>query len=152
MKSLANGATWNPHIVDANYGLALYQETSGKPGDSDAAKQAYAQLMQAQDASVELQARAMLGYGRILVAEGHAITPAPGTSESGVGYFQKVDTIYGGAVPEVSAEGLYDAGQAYEKAGDKANALKAYQDIEQNYKQAAPDWAEKAQAKLANNP
>ena len=144
------GMTWSPHILDANYGLALYQETSGQPGDSDAAKQAYAQLMQSPDAAVDLQAKAMLGYGRILVAEGHPVSPAvAGGMESGVHYFQQVDTIYGGAVPELSAEGLYDAGQAYAKAGDKANAQKMYQNIEQNYKDVAPDWAAKATAASA---
>jgi tetratricopeptide (TPR) repeat protein len=150
MKGLRQGAAWHPHIMDANYALAFIAEKSGQPGDLDSAKQTYAQLMQSPDASVELQAKAILGYGRILQQEGHttAGTP-PNTDEDAVHYFQQVDTIYGPAVPELSAEGLYEAGQIYDKAGDKANAKKEYQSIITNY--PATTWAVKAQAAVAQD-
>ncbi len=48
-------------------------------------------------------------------------------------------------MPELSAQGLYAAGQAYDRAGDKANAKKQYDAILANYKTTAPDWAAKAQ-------
>jgi tetratricopeptide (TPR) repeat protein len=147
MKKLPGGAGWNPHILDANYGLALVAEQSGQPGDLDAAQQAYAAIMQAPEASVELQAKSMLGYGRVLEKQGHTTAPAvAGSIEYAVHYYQQVDTLYGPAVPELSAEGLFDAGLVYDKAGDKASALKQYQALEANYKTTAPDWVAKAQA------
>lgn len=147
MKKLPGGAAWHPHILQANFGLALAGEQSGQPNDLAAAKATYAGLMQASQAGVELQAKAMLGYGRILQKEGATTAPVvPGTIEYAVHYFQQVDTIFGAAVPELSAEGLYDAGQVYDKAGDKANAKKQYDTILKNYSTSAPDWAAKAQA------
>ena len=61
MKALPGGATWNNHILDADYGLALAAE---KSGDHAGAKAAYGELIQAPQASVQLQAQATLGYGR----------------------------------------------------------------------------------------
>lgn len=149
MKALPGGAAWHPHINEANYGLALAQEQSGQPQELAAAKQTYSALMQASNAGVALQAKAMLGYGRILAQEGATIKPPkPGGTEYANYYFQQVDTIFGPAVPELSAEGLYDAGQAYAKAGDAANAQKMYQAILKNYSTTAPDWAAKAKAAM----
>jgi tetratricopeptide (TPR) repeat protein len=151
MKALPGGSAWHPHILDADYGLALAAE-SGPGTDLDAAKATYAQIMQAPEASIDLLAKSMLGYGRILEKEGHPTSPAaPGTIEYAVHYYQQVDTIYGPSVPELSAEGLYDAGQAYDKAGDKADAKKQYESILTNYKTTAPDWAAKAQAAAAQD-
>jgi TolA-binding protein len=142
MKALNNGAAWHPHILDADYGLALAQE---KSGDLASAKATYAMLMQAPGASTDLQAKATLGYGRILEAQGYTTKPATaGTIEYAVYYYQQVDNIYGPAVPDLSAEGLFDAGQLYGKAGDKVNARKQYEAIKTNYK--ASEWAPKAQA------
>ena len=152
MKKLPGGAAWSSHIIDAGFGLARIDELSGQPANLAKAKQTYADIIQSGAASVPLQAQAMLGYGRILEAEGHALRPAtPGTIEYAVHYYQQVDTIFGPAVPELSAEGLYDAGQAYDKAGDKANAQKQYQAIQVNYGTTAPDWALKAQESLAKD-
>ena len=50
------------------------------------------------------------------------------------------------ATPEQSAEGLYLAGQALDKAGDKANAKKQYDSVISAYQATAPDWVAKAQA------
>jgi outer membrane protein assembly factor BamD (BamD/ComL family) len=148
MKALPGGAAWHPHIADANYGLALAGEQSGQPDEVAAAKQTYSGLMQAPN--TELQAKAMLGYGRILAQSGQTTKPArPGDTEYANYYFQQVDTIFGPAVPELSAEGLYDAGQNFAKAGDTANAQKMYQAILKNYATTAPDWAAKAQAAMA---
>ena len=150
MKALPGGAAWHPHINDANYGLALAEEQSGQPEELAAAKQTYSALMQASNAGVALQARAMLGYGRILAQEGATTKPPkPGGTEYANYYFQQVDTIFGPAVSELSAEGLYDAGQAYAKAGDTTNAQKMYQSILKNYSTTAPDWAAKAQAGMS---
>ena len=66
-----------------------------------------------------------------------------------VHYYQEPNTLFGPAVPELSAEGLFDAGQAYAKAGDKANAKKQYDDLLKAYATTAPDWAAKAQAARA---
>ena len=149
MKKLNGGAAWHPHILDAEYGLAWAAEQSGESGELDGAKRTYAMIMQAPQASVDLQAKAMLGYGRILQKEGHTTSPAvAGTIEYAAHYFQQVDTIYGPAVPELSAEGLFRAGQLFDKAGSRAQALKQYQSIETNYKTTAPDWAAKAEAAM----
>jgi tetratricopeptide (TPR) repeat protein len=146
LKAPPDGGAWHPHILDANYVIALADESSNNPADIDAARQIYAQLMQA-PGNFPLQAKAMLGYGHLLEKAGHAIAPlAPGTNEYAVHYYQEPHTILGAAVPALSAEGLYDAGQSYEKAGDKANAKKQYDDLLKNYSTTAPDWAAKAQA------
>ena len=147
MKALPGGAAWNPHILDVDYGLALAAE---KSGDTAAAKAAYGELIQAPQAAVQLQAQATLGYGRMLAVEGHTIAPPqPNSIEFAVHYFEQVDTLYGPAVPEQSAEGLFDAGQAYQKVGKKAEATKEYNRLIFNYSTSAPDWAAKAKAALA---
>jgi hypothetical protein len=88
----------------------------------------------------------MLGYGRLLEKSGNAIKPtAAGPNEYAVHYYQEPQTLFGPAAPEQSAEGLYDAGQAFEKTGDKANAKKMYDELLANYSTTAPDWAAKAQ-------
>lgn len=146
MKALNGGAAWHPHIMEANYGLALAAEQSG---DTETVKQLYATLMRSPQAGFLLQAKAMLGYGRILEKAGNGIMPvAAGTTESGVHYYQQVHTLFGPSTPALSAEGLFDAGQVYEKAGDKANAKKQYADLIQAYAATAPDWAAKAQAAM----
>jgi hypothetical protein len=94
----------------------------------------------------------MVGYGRLLEKSGNALAPeVPGTIEYAVHYYQQPNIMgYGPTAPEPSAEGLYDAGQAYEKAGDKANAKKQYDTLLQTYGTTAPDWAAKAQAAEAS--
>jgi hypothetical protein len=89
----------------------------------------------------------MIGYGRILEKQGHVATPpAPGSSEFAVHYYQEPNTIFGAAAPEQSAKGLYQAGQAYAKAGDKVNAKAQYAAVISTYATTAPDWAAKAKA------
>jgi len=85
-----------------------------------------------------------------LERNGHAITPSSqGPNEYAVHYYQEPHILSGRAVPELSAEGLYDTGQAYEKAGDSANAKKQYGDLISNYGTTAPDWAAKARSARA---
>jgi tetratricopeptide (TPR) repeat protein len=147
LKALPGGGLWHPHILEANYGIALADEQSTLPADTAEARQIYAQLMQAQQAGVALQAKAMLGYGRLLEKTGNAIKPnASGPNEYAVHYFQEPNLLYGPAVPAQSAEGLYEAGQAYGNTGDKANAKKQYDALLKAYGTTAPDWAAKAQA------
>ena len=71
-------------------------------------------------------------------------------SEYAVHYYREPHTLFGPAVPELSAEGLFDAGQTYARAGDKSNAKKQYTDLIQAYGQTAPDWAAKAQTALTH--
>jgi tetratricopeptide (TPR) repeat protein len=129
MTALPDGAVWHPHILDAQFGLALADEQSDVSADNDKARATYARLMQEPQAGILIQAKAMLGYGRLLEKAGHAIIPAPqGPAEYAVHYYQEPHTLYGPATPESSAEGLFDAGQAYAKAGDKPKAKKQYTD------------------------
>jgi tetratricopeptide (TPR) repeat protein len=147
LRELPGGGLWHPHILEADYGVALADEQSSQPADNETARQIYAQLMQAPQGGVTLQAKAMLGYGRLLEKSGNALKPtAAGPAENAVHYYQEPHTLYGPAVPALSAEGLFDAGQAYGKAGDKANAKKQYDDLLKAYGTTAPDWAAKAQA------
>jgi tetratricopeptide (TPR) repeat protein len=140
-------AAWHPHILDAQYGLALAAEQSG---DSATAKQSYSNLMRAPQASFALQAKAMLGYGHLLEKAGHGMKAANQQDiEYAIHYYRQVHTLFGGSVPELSAEGLFLAGQVYQKGGDRANAKVQYTDLITAYAQAAPDWAAKAQAELA---
>lgn len=146
LKALPGGGLWQAHILDANYGIALADEQSDQPAQTNEARLIYAGLMVAPQGGVTLQAKAMLGYGRLLEKAGHAITPTTdGPNEYAVHYYQEPHTLFGPATPELSAEGLFDAGQAYEKAGDKANAKKQYDTLLQAYATTAPDWAAKAQ-------
>jgi len=147
LKALPGGGLWHPHILDANYGIAMADEQSSDPAQLGEARQIYAQLMQAPQGGPVLQAKAMLGYGRLLEKAGHAIAPiAPGTNEYAVHYYQEPSLLFGPATPALSAEGLFDAGQAYGKAGDKANAKKQYDELHNTYQTTAPDWDAKGQA------
>lgn len=140
-------AVWHPHLLDSQYGLALAAEESG---DSATARQIYAKLMRAPQASYALQARAMIGYGHLLEKAGHALkAPNQQDIEYAVHYYRQIHTLFSGAVPELSAEGLFLAGQAYAKAGDRADAKTQYTDLKNSYAQTAPDWTAKAQAELA---
>ena len=140
-------ATWHPHILDAQYGLAVAAERSG---DFPTAKQIYANLMRAPQASYTLQAKAMLGYGHLLEKTRHGVkAPNQQDIEYATHYYRQVHTLFGGAVPELSAEGLFLAGQIYDKVGDRANAKTQYTDLVAAYAQTAPDWSAKAQAELA---
>ncbi len=147
MKSLPGGALWNPHILDANYGIALADEGSSDAAATDEATAIYGQLMQNPQGGVALQAKAMIGYGRLLEKAGHCIVPtSAGPNEFAIHYYQEPHLLFGPAVPELSAEGLYDAGQAYEKAGNKGEAKKAYDALLKAYATTAPDWSAKATA------
>ena len=141
------GALWHPHIADANFGIALALEQSTVGTDLDHALQIYGALMQNPNAGVKLQAKAMVGYGRILEKTGHCIVPLQtGPNEFGIHYYQQPDLLFGPATPEESAEGLYDAAQAQDKAGHKPDARVSYDKIIQTYATTAPDWVEKAKA------
>jgi tetratricopeptide (TPR) repeat protein len=145
LKALPGGGLWHPHIDDANYGIALADEQSTKTDDLVEAKNIYSALMQNPAGGPVRQAKAMLGFGRLLEKAGFAIKPAPtGPTEYAVHYYQEPGLLYAISVPEQSAEGLYDAGQAYEKAGDKVSAKKQYDDLLKTYGTLAPDWAAKA--------
>lgn len=146
LKSLPGNGLWHPHILDANYGVALADEQSSDPAAAAEAQQIYAGLMEAPQGGVALQAKAMLGYGRILEKAGHPIQPSSaGPSEFAVHYYTEPHLLFGPATPEQSAEGLYDAGQAYAKSGDKTNAKAQYDTLLKTYSTTAPDWAAKAQ-------
>jgi hypothetical protein len=91
--------------------------------------------------------KSLLGYGRMLEKEGFALKPAPqGPNEYAVHYYQQPNLMFFTATPEQSAEGLYLAGQVFDKAGDKATAKKMYDALITTYKDTAPDWVAKAQA------
>jgi tetratricopeptide (TPR) repeat protein len=145
LKALPGGGLWHPHISEANYGVALADEQSSVAADGQAALQTYAQLMQNPAAGVILQAKAMLGYGRLLEKAGHGVKSATADpTENAVHYYTEPQTLFGPASPEQSAEGLYAAAQVYQKAGDAANAKKM-NDLLKTYTATAPDWAAKAQ-------
>ena len=98
-------------------------------------------------AGAAIQTKALVGYGRILDKQGNGLKPElAGPNEYAVHYFLQPNVMFQVATPEQSAEGLYLAGQVYDKAGDKANAKKQYDAILSGYKANAPDWAAKAQA------
>ena len=147
LTSLPNGGMWHPHIQDANYGIAYADEKLGNAADLETARQIYSGLMQSAQAGPALQAKAMLGYGRLLEKSGNVIKPtAAGPAEYAIHYFQEPHTLFGPAAPEQSAEGLFYAGQAFEKIGDKTQAKAQYQELIKNYATTAPDWVAKVQA------
>jgi tetratricopeptide (TPR) repeat protein len=148
MQGLPGGAAWSTHSMDANIGMAEIDEQSSSPADQAAAKQAYADIMVAPLAGPENQAKALLGYGRILEKEGATVKAAPGQSptECAVHYYEQVNLFYGSATPELSAEGLYLAAQAYAKAGDTARAAAEYATLRSSYAKTAPDWVAKIPA------
>jgi tetratricopeptide (TPR) repeat protein len=147
MEKLPGGAAWSLHLNDANFGIAAVDEKSTAPADWETAKNIYGQLMKSMQAGAALQTKALVGYGRILEKQGFTLKPAPqGPNEYAVHYYQQPNLMFFTATPEQSAEGLYLAGQVYDKSGDKANAKKQYDTILSTYKDLAPDWAAKAQA------
>jgi hypothetical protein len=103
--------------------------------------------MKSMQAGAAIQTKALVGYGRILDKQGNGLKPEPqGPNEFAVHYYLQPNLMFFTATPEQSAEGLYLAGQVYDKAGDKANAKKQYDTLIATYKTTAPDWVAKAQA------
>jgi len=139
-------ATWHPHILNAQYGLAQAAE---KAGDAATAKQIYASLMTSSRADYRLQAQATLSYGRVLEKSGK-ITKASNQQDTdyAIYSYHRVDGFWGGTVPLLSAEGLFLAGQAEEKVGDKPGAKADYTKLIEKYGKTAPEWAAKAQTAL----
>ncbi len=146
LEMLPGSGRWLPNIATADYAIAWADEDSTAPADVAQAKALYGQIMTG-NASSELKAKAMLGYGRLLEKAGAAVKPpAPGSTETAVHYYQEPDLIFHTGTPAESAEGLYDAGQAFDKSGDKANAKAQYDSLLKTYGTSAPDWADKAKA------
>ena len=92
--------------------------------------------MQDPDAGVVLQAKAMLGYGRVFERQGHGIVPDARwvRTITAIYYYHQPNLLFGPAAPAQSAEELFSAGQVYEKAGDKADAKKQYDAVTENYR------------------
>jgi outer membrane protein assembly factor BamD (BamD/ComL family) len=145
MLNLSAGAAWSSHATDAQLGMAEINEQSSAPEDNAAAKNAYADLMRSPTAGAINQAKAMLGYGRILEKSGAAVkTPTQTDIEYATHYYEQVDLFYGPATPELSAQGLYLAGEAYLKANDAADAKKDFDKLRSTYATTASDWVAKA--------
>jgi TolA-binding protein len=145
LEALPGGGAWHPRINEADYGIALGDESSTDPGTLEEAKKIYATLMHLPPGNYVLAAKAMLGYGRILEKQGFALKPnGAGPTEYAIHYYQQPNVMSSTGTPQQSAEGLFDAGQAYEKLGDKANAKAQYDLLIQTYGTYAPDWAAKA--------
>jgi tetratricopeptide (TPR) repeat protein len=145
MLSLPNNASWDQHAGDAQVAMAEINEQSATPADQSQAMATYAEVMRSPTASAENQARAMLGYGRLLEKEGHAVKAANQQDiEYATHYYEQVNLFYGKALPELSAQGLYLAGEAAAKAGDTTDAAKDFDLLRSTYKTTAPDWVQKA--------
>jgi len=144
--TLDQGGARHPHISDVNFGIAFADEQSSDPAEIATAKQLYSDLMLQPQSGVPLQAKSMIGYGRILEKAGFGLKPTtPGSTDNAVFYYIEPDLHdFGPTVPEDSAEGLFRAGQIYQKSGDKVNARKWYDQLLKNYATTAPDWAAKA--------
>jgi len=144
MAALPGGAVWSPHANDAQLAMAEINEQSDSPADQAAAKTAYSSIMTSPVAGAGNQAQAMLGYGRLLEKAGHAVKAAGQADiEYATHYYEQVDLFYGPALPELSAEGLYLAAQAYTKAGDTADATRATAKLKSTY--PTTSWAAKVQ-------
>jgi tetratricopeptide (TPR) repeat protein len=149
MQSLPNGAARSPHALESELGMAQINEQSKDPADLAAAKDAYGTIMRSPLSGARMQAEAMLGYGGILEKTGHPVKTASQTDiEFATHYYEQVNLFYGNApgTSELSAEGLYLAGQAYTKAGDAADAKKSFDLLRATYSKTAPDWVAKAPA------
>jgi tetratricopeptide (TPR) repeat protein len=147
MRDLPGAAAWSKHATDAQLAMAEIDEQSSARADQAAAKSAYGAIMSSAISGGENQAKSMLGYGRLLEKSGHAVK-APGQQdiEYATHYYEQVNLFYGAAYPELSAQGLYLAGEAYSKAGDTANAAKDFDLLRKTYAKTAPDWVDKAPA------
>jgi tetratricopeptide (TPR) repeat protein len=148
LSDLTGGGRWQPHYLDAQYGIALANEQSSDAALNAQAGQTYSELMTNPRASAKVQAEAMLGFGRLLEKSGQTVTSTvpDKPNMTAVHYYQQPDALIGPAVAEQSAEGLFYAGQAYEKADNKATAKQMYDKLLANYSTTAPDWADKAKA------
>jgi tetratricopeptide (TPR) repeat protein len=147
MMSLPGGAAWSKHATEAHLAMAEINEQSSAPADQAAAKAAYGTIMSSAISGGENQAKSMLGYGRLLEKSGRVVKqPGQQDIEYATHYYEQVNLFYGAAYPELSAQGLYLAGQAYGKAGDAANAAKDFNLLRTAYAKTAPDWVAKAPA------
>ncbi len=147
MQALSGGAAWSEHATEAQLDMAQIDEKAGNADDLNKAKAVYATIMQSQQAGARLQAESMLGFGRILEKTGHAVKAAGQADiDYATHYYEQVNLFYGPAAPELSAEGLYLAAQAYAKAGDTVDAAKDYATLRETYATTAPDWVAKIPA------
>ncbi len=142
MMGLSGGAAWSPHYGDLQLGMAEIKEQSSSDIEVADAKATYSSIMISPTAGAHNQALAMLGYGRLLAKAGHGVKTAGQTDiEYATHYFEQVDLFYGTAVPDLSAQGLYLAAQAYTKANDTADAQRTMTKLKSNYPQTS--WASK---------
>jgi outer membrane protein assembly factor BamD (BamD/ComL family) len=143
MTSLPGGAAWSPHAGDTQLAMAQINEQSSSAADLADAKDTYGRIMISPTAGAQNQAMAMLGYGRLLEKAGHAVKAAGQADiEYATHYYEQVDLFYGTALPDLSAEGLYLAAQAYTKAGDTTDAQLDTAKLKSTYGSTA--WATKA--------
>ena len=143
MAALPGGAAWSPHAGDAQLAIAQVNEQSTSPADLADAKAAYASIMTSPTAGAQNQAMAMLGYGRLLEKGGHAVKAAgQADTEYATHYYEQVDLFYASALPDLSAEGLYLAAEAYAKANDTADAQRVTAKLKSTYPHTA--WAAKS--------
>ena len=92
MLSLPNGAGWSKHAGDAQLGMAEVNEQSSAPVDQAAALEAYSDIMRSPTAGAQNQAKAMLGYGRLLEKAGHAVkAPGQADTEFATNYYEQVN-------------------------------------------------------------
>ncbi|SDU00175.1 Tetratricopeptide repeat-containing protein [Verrucomicrobium sp. GAS474] len=124
---------WSEKIWEAKLGRG--RAAAGR-GDQDKAQDYFKQIIMAGASTPEIKAQALLGFAQALEAQGKLFPDAKGDLPNAVNNYKKIDAFYE-SVPSVAAEGLWRAGQLYEKAGRNAEARDAYALLVKKYKQSS---------------
>ncbi len=97
---------WSPKMLEANYGIAssLFEQKK-----YDDALKLLIGVTRATQAPAELRAKAMMLLARVNEAEGDA--------DAAIANYIKIEAVFGGGAPALSAEGLWRGAQLLEKQG-----------------------------------
>ena len=135
---------WSDKIWEATLGRGLAAENRN---DMAQARTYYQKVIMAPASSPEMKARGLFGFAHSLEKEGKTLPNAAAPNEpNAVNNYLKIDALFD-AARGTAAEGLWRAGQIYEKANQNDKAKQAYQTLAKKY--AESEFAGEAQARVA---
>jgi len=130
---LEKQAPWSDKIWQAKLGRGLAAENRKETAQ---ARTFYQQVVMSSAASPETKARGLFGFARTLETEGKLVEdPAAKDQPNAANNYLKIDALFDSA-KEIAAEGLWRAGQVFEKANQPAKAKGAYGDLVKKYPQS----------------
>ncbi len=138
---------WSNKIWEAKLGRGKAAEDRH---DTAQARTFYQQVIMAPGSSPEMKAQGLFGFAHCLETEGKLIPdPSAPDEPNAVNNYLKIDALFDSA-PDVAAEGLWRAGQIFEKTKQPEKAHQAYYDLVKKYKNSP--FAAQAQSWLSMQP